>query len=193
MSSSSPSSLSPSSNAIAGVVAVGAVVIIIVVVAVVVAWRLTQASRRVEGSCRCLTLPSYCRKRDGRVLELSASFVYRLHHKMFNIGNSDSAHRSYFVSSRSPSPFVFHRSHLFAVRSVSPLAICTTKNGDSSRTVDRRANRVEACQHHRLQQPIANAVPGLGHTQRESVEADRRRNQWAPGNGTGGLKINPSL
>ena len=30
---------------------------------------------------------------------------------MFNIGNSDSAHRSYFVSSRSPSPFVFHRSH----------------------------------------------------------------------------------
>ena len=31
--------------------------------------------------------------------------------RMFNIGNSDSAHRSYFVSSRSPSPFVFHRSH----------------------------------------------------------------------------------
>ena len=103
------------------------------------------------------------------------------------------AHRSYFVSSRSPSPFVFHRSHLFAVRSVSPLAICTTKNGDSSRTVDRRANRVEACQHHRLQQPIANAVPGLGHTQRESVEAARRRNQWAPGTGTRGLKINPSM
>ena len=44
-----------------------------------VAWRLVQASRGVGGIERCLTVPSYCRERAGRDLDLSASFLYRLH------------------------------------------------------------------------------------------------------------------
>ena len=43
-------------------------------------WRgVAQSSQRLGRIAGCLTVPSYCRERAGRDLDLSASCVYRLH------------------------------------------------------------------------------------------------------------------
>ena len=165
-----------------------------------VAWRLAQASRRVEGIGRCLTLPSYCRERAGRDLDLSASFLYRLHqprhcqcchhqnvqYRKFRLSPPQLFCVKPFAVAVRLSPFAF-----FAVRIFSPLAVCTTKMDDSSRAVDTRTKRVEPHQQraNRLQQPSKYAS---GPTQSKNKKADRRRN-LTTGSGRSGKHISPSL